>query len=246
MGERLRPLNLQCQPKTEGSVNGQKTEGRRATNYEFVTALLHAGLIDIDVLAERVAGLPRERVLPGFLLRAEGFVERRRAGAFTFLLLEQGDVDAASASIETALASIPGHALGRARLLPARVEVLLAAGDVAAAQDGASELGMIAGAYPTVALRAAALGAEGAVAAARGERSSLAQLRESWRLWRETPAPFEAARIGVLLARARLAAGDRGGALLEIDAAAAAFERLGAQPDLLRARALASELRGTA
>jgi tetratricopeptide (TPR) repeat protein len=164
----------------------------------------------------------------------------------TFLLLEQGDIDAASASIETALASIPGHALGRARLLPARVEVMLAAGDATAARDAATELGMIAEAYPTVALRAAALGAQGAVAAARGERSSLAQLRESWRLWRETPAPFEAARVGVLLARARLAAGDRGGALLEIDAAAAAFERLGARLDLLRARALAEELRGTA
>jgi hypothetical protein len=105
---------------------------------------------------------------------------------------------------------------------------------------------MIAEAYPTVALRAAARGAEGAVAAARGERSSLAHLRESSRLWREMRAPFEAARVGVLLARARLAAGDRGGALLEIDAAGAAFECLGAQPDLLRAQALASELRGTA
>jgi DNA-binding CsgD family transcriptional regulator len=42
----------------------------------------------------------------------------------TFLLLEQGDVGAASASIETALASIPGHALSRARLLPARVKVM--------------------------------------------------------------------------------------------------------------------------
>jgi hypothetical protein len=144
------------------------------------------------------------------------------------LLLEQGDVGAESASIETALASIPGHALGRARLLPARVEVKLAASDPTAALEAATELGMIAAAYPTIALRAAALGAQGAVAAARRERSGLAQRRERWRLWRETPAPFEAARIGVLLARARLAAGDRGGALLEIDAAAAAFERLGA------------------
>jgi hypothetical protein len=62
----------------------------------------------------------------------------------------------------------------------------------------------------------------------------------------DAAAPFEAARIGVLLARAPLAAGDRGGALLEIDAAATAFERLGAPRDLLRARALASELRGAA
>ena len=58
-----------------------KLAAGREKDYEFVTALLDAGLIDIDVLAERVAGLPRERVLPGFLLRAERFIEHRRAGA---------------------------------------------------------------------------------------------------------------------------------------------------------------------
>jgi len=58
-----------------------KLAAGREKDHEFVTALLDAGLIDIDILAERVAGLPRERVLPGFLQRAERFIERRRPRA---------------------------------------------------------------------------------------------------------------------------------------------------------------------
>jgi hypothetical protein len=58
-----------------------KLAAGREKDYEFVTALLDAGLIDIDVLTERVAGLPRERVLPGFLLRAERFIKAFRPGA---------------------------------------------------------------------------------------------------------------------------------------------------------------------
>jgi hypothetical protein len=40
--------------------------------------LLDAALIGIELLSDRVAGLPRDRVLPGFLRRAERFVEERR------------------------------------------------------------------------------------------------------------------------------------------------------------------------
>jgi hypothetical protein len=68
---------------------------------------------------------------------------------------------------------------------------MLAVGDVPAAHGAATELSTIAELFPMVALRAAVVGAQGAVAAARGERRSLAQLRESWRLWRETSGPAE-------------------------------------------------------
>ena len=226
-------------------VRGEWAEAR----LEAEMACTETGRFDLTHAGPAWYELGELRLRVGELADAEEAFRRAHELGFapqpglTFLLLEQGDVGAASASIETALASIPGSALARARLLPARVEVMLAAGDVSAAHDAATELATIAEVYPMVALRAAAVGAQGAVAAARGERGSLAQLRESWRLWRETPAPFEAARVGVLLARARHAAGDRGGALLEIDASAAAFERLGARLDLVRARALGSELR---
>ncbi len=45
-----------------------------------MTALLDAGLIHIDILAERIAGLPRARVLPGYLQRAVGAMPTLRVG----------------------------------------------------------------------------------------------------------------------------------------------------------------------
>ena len=47
---------------------------------EFVAALLDADLVGIGILAERVAGLPHERVLPGFLGRAQRFIDERLLG----------------------------------------------------------------------------------------------------------------------------------------------------------------------
>jgi len=57
-----------------------KLAAGREKDYEFVAALLDVHLIDIDVLADRLAGMPRNRVLPAFLRRAERFIGSRRAG----------------------------------------------------------------------------------------------------------------------------------------------------------------------
>jgi DNA-binding NarL/FixJ family response regulator len=57
--------------------------------------------------------------------------------------------------------------------------------------------------------------------------------------WRELGAPYESARTRVLAAVACRALEDDDGADLELDAAIAAFERLGAVPDVARARAVA-------
>jgi DNA-binding NarL/FixJ family response regulator len=67
---------------------------------------------------------------------------------------------------------------------------------------------------------------------------ALTPLRQAWREWQALDAPYEAARTRVPLARACRALGDDENADLEIDAARAAFERLGAQPDLARLDAL--------
>jgi DNA-binding NarL/FixJ family response regulator len=50
--------------------------------------------------------------------------------------------------------------------------------------------------------------------------------------WSTLDAPYEAARVRVLIAQACRALGDEDGAALELDAARKAFERLGAGPDL--------------
>jgi ATP/maltotriose-dependent transcriptional regulator MalT len=130
--------------------------------------------------------------------------------------------------------------LRRVKLLPAQVEILLAAGEVQAAQDAADELIQIAGAYSTPALRAMADHARGAVLLADGDaRAALVALRGAWQLWRDLHAPYEAARVRLLVGLACRQLGDQEAAAMELDAARAVFARLGAAPDLARVEALA-------
>jgi DNA-binding NarL/FixJ family response regulator len=66
-------------------------------------------------------------------------------------------------------------------------------------------------------------------------------LRDAWDLWRDVPAPYEVARVRALIGAAYAAMGDAEGARMEIDAAAEAFEQLGARPDAERMAQLAHD-----
>jgi ATP/maltotriose-dependent transcriptional regulator MalT len=117
---------------------------------------------------------------------------------------------------------------------------MLAAGEVQAALDAADELIQMAGAYGTPALRAMANHARGAVLVADGDaHAALVALRGAWQLWRELQAPYEAARVRVLVGLACRQLGDREAAAMEFDAARTVFAQLGAAPDLARVEALA-------
>ena len=154
------------------------------------------------------------------------------------LRLAQGKTDAAAAAIGRAVAETTDR-LRRVKLLPARVEIMLAAGEVQAARDAADELIQMAGAYSTPALRAMANHARGAVLLADGDaRAALVVLRGAWQLWRELQAPYEAARARVLVGLACRQLGDREAAAMEFDASRTVFARLGAAPDLARVEAL--------
>ncbi|MFE2010740.1 LuxR C-terminal-related transcriptional regulator [Streptomyces sp. NPDC059491] len=156
------------------------------------------------------------------------------------LRLAQGRSDAAVAGVALALAcqSDPRHdLLGRARLLAARTEVALAVRDAPGAAEAAEQLASLAGDVPL--LRAMADTAEGAVALSAG-RAALPHLRRALGGWLELRVPYEAAQVRMLLAAACRAAGDEEAARLELAAARAAFERLGAVPDARRAAALLS------
>jgi DNA-binding NarL/FixJ family response regulator len=73
------------------------------------------------------------------------------------------------------------------------------------------------------------------VSLAEGDaRSALDPLRQAFEVWQRIPAPYAAARVRVLTGLACRALGDEDGAALEIEAARAAFARLGAAPDLAR------------
>ena len=178
-----------------------------------------------------------------FAAAEEGYREANRWGrephpGLALLRLAEGNLTAAEAAIRRAVAEKTDR-LRRAKLLPAYVEIMLAVGDVPVGRDAATELTEIAGDYDTPALRAAAGHALGAVLLAEGDaRGALAALRRAWQVWRELDAPYEAARVRVLIALGCRALGDEDGAALELDAARRVFAHLGAGPDLTRVTAL--------
>jgi DNA-binding CsgD family transcriptional regulator len=124
-------------------------------------------------------------------------------------------------------------------LLPAYVEIALAADELEGGTRAARELATIAQAHESEALRAMSACASGAAALARGEAgAALPPLRRALRAWQDLGAPYEAARARVLVGLACAALGDEDGGGLELDAARTAFERLGARPDLGRLEGL--------
>lgn len=159
------------------------------------------------------------------------------------LCLAKGEVEAAATFIRTALNDQTWDRLARARLLPAQVQIALAAGRGSEALRGAEELRGIADAYQTIALEATAGHAEGLVALSGGELdAAITSLREAMRRWLDLPAPFEAARARLALAEALHAAGGIDDAEAEGRAALSVFQSLDAGPDIERASALLGEL----
>lgn len=156
------------------------------------------------------------------------------------LRLHQGHVGAAEAALLRAVEEARDR-VTRARLLPAYVEVLLAAEQVEAARGAAEELAEIA-ALDAPYLRAVAAEARGAVLLAEDEAAAaLDALRRAWAAWQEVRAPYEAARVRVLIGRACRELGDEETAELETDAAREVFRHLGAAPALDRLAARARE-----
>jgi DNA-binding CsgD family transcriptional regulator len=150
------------------------------------------------------------------------------------LRLAQGKVDAALAAVRRAGAEIT-EPLKRAALLPAYVEIALAAREVDEARTACLELQGLSEKYESAMLGAIVAHARGAVALAEGDaRSALSSLREAQQVWLELNAPYEVARTRELVAKACAALGDEEAASLELAASREIFEQLGAAPDLAR------------
>ena len=150
------------------------------------------------------------------------------------LRLAQGRVDVAVSTIRRVLDETK-EPLKRAGLLPAYVEIMLAAGDVEAAGRASFELEQLADRYESAMLDGMVAHARGAVLLAEGDPSaSLIALRNAADVWRELGAPYEVARTRELVGLACRALGDDDAAALELDAARADFERLNAAPDVYR------------
>jgi len=151
------------------------------------------------------------------------------------LRLAQGDPQGAEAALRRALAETR-EPLRRARLLPALVEALIEVADVDGASAACDELRRIAEAWPGSVLGAVAAQALGATLLAAGDaEGALAPLRQACTEWDELDAPYDAARVRVLLSRACASLGDHEGAAMELGTARATFGRLGAARDLMAA-----------
>ena len=134
------------------------------------------------------------------------------------LRLAQGRGDAAAAAIRRVMGETT-ETLRRASLLPAYVQIMLAVGDAAAAGDACRELAEISEQF---------------------ESDVLAAMLDQ--AWQELQAPYEAARVRVLLGLACRAVGDEDAFELELDAARATFDELGAAPDVAWVDSLAGRV----
>jgi DNA-binding CsgD family transcriptional regulator len=174
------------------------------------------------------------------------------------LRLAQGRVDAAAAAIRRAVDEATGASGGstpegrprpsgkdrvaRSKVLPACVEIMLAAGDLATARAAAWELWELSAEADLPLLRGIAASAQGAVLLVEGDtRAALDALRTACRTFEELEVPYETARARMLVGLAYRTLGDEDGAKMELAVARQVFERLGAAPDLARLDALSGK-----
>jgi class 3 adenylate cyclase len=216
--------------RLRGEWSEAEREARRACTElrEFNVGYAAAALYEIG----------EGRLAVGDLPGAEGaFREAHQLGrdpepGLSLLRLAAGDVPGAMAGISRALSDEGLTPLGRARLVPAWVQIALAAGDRAAARAAADELAALSATYQTPATQAAAATALGSVLQAEGDCvGAIKAFKSAWRSWNEVDAPYEAAKARAALGRAYLGIGDNGAAQLELEVAKSAFDQLGAIRD---------------
>ncbi len=159
----------------------------------------------------------------------------------SLLWLARGRTSAAAASARRLLGE-RGSPVHRARLLPAVVQLLVAAGDGAAARDAARDLAGIADQFGCDGLQAQAGYAVGlAELAVDQPAAALGPLRQAWKTWINVGSRYDAARARVRIALAYRGLGDEESALSELAVAERTFADLGAEP----ARREAARLRSS-
>jgi DNA-binding NarL/FixJ family response regulator len=160
------------------------------------------------------------------------------------LRLAEGESEAAASAIRRVIGATADR-LQRTRFLPAHVEIMLAVGNLEEARTASLELDGAASSFKTEVLAAIAAHARGAVLLAEGNPAAvLDPVRRAFGIWQQIGAPYLAARLRVLLARACVALSDAEGARLELDGAREVFEQLGARPDLAVVDAIGASLAG--
>ena len=192
--------------------------------------------IHIGTIAEGHYEIGEIRRLRGDLTGAEeAFRRAHELGrdpqpGLALVRLAQGQPDTAAASIRTALAVLVPP-LPRARLCVAQVEIALMIDDVETARAACTELEQTAATYESSGLAAAVRQARGALLLREGAAAeAVTVLRAACRRWQDLDATHHAASTRLLLAQAYRSLGDEDAAQLELNAADAVFEQLGAEP----------------
>jgi ATP/maltotriose-dependent transcriptional regulator MalT len=178
-----------------------------------------------------------QRLLGNLEASDEAYRDASRRGrepqpGLALLRLAQGNIAAAQAGIRRVVAETV-EPTRRADLLPAYIEIALAAGDIEGARQACGQLEILARGEASDQLQAMAAQARGAIELAQGAASeALVPLRTAARTWQQLEAPYELARTRSLVALACRALGDEDAAELELEAARDALAALGATSDL--------------
>jgi DNA-binding NarL/FixJ family response regulator len=211
---------------------------------------------EVQRARERLYGPPRQpalgmayyqqgelhRLRGEFAEAEEAYREAARWGrephpGLALLWVAHGNVEASVAAIRRLVDG--AQALNRATMLPAYVEIMLAADDRGAARDAADELAAIAADLEAPLLEAMSAAATGTVLLEEGDpKAALEASHRACACWRELEAPYEYARARVLVGLACRALGDQRTGDLELAAAQQVFQQLGAAPDRERVEAL--------
>jgi len=224
--------------RLRGAWSDAETEALRAAQElrGFYNIAAGEAFYEIGEIRLRMGDLKRAEEV----LRQAHELGREPVPGLALLRLAEGKIDAAKVLIERAVADRPEGSLDRARLLPARVQIALAAGDVDVARGSAAELEAIAREYSSTAWHASAAQARGAVQLAEGAAdAAVPNLRRACKLWQEVQLPYETASARLLLSGAFRATGCPDDAELELQAATSAFKSLGA--DIGTASALSGQ-----
>lgn len=195
-----------------------------------------AGWAEVGDIRRRLGDL---RAAEDAFRRAEELCGQPRAG-LALLRLAQGRIDAATTIIADALTEQSWNRLSRAKLLPAHVQIAIAAGDLDAATTSVEELEAIAQAFQSAPITAHAAAARGRLQFAAGDPAAVGTLRSNVQQWLELGVPYEVATAWMLLGQAHVAATDEERASEAFAKAGELFEQLGAALDARHLRGLST------
>ena len=223
-----------------GDWGAAEREARRACAEldGFHVPNVAAGYVEIGEIRRRLGDLDGAEEA---FAKAEELCGQQTAG-LALVRLAQRRVDAATAIITRMLAEQTWNQLARGKLLPARVQIAVAAGDLDTAAAAADELERIAAELrqPGPVRRRAVLTGPAPAGAGRRRRRLRHAARGARSSGSSSRSPTRSPPSRLLLGQACRNCGDEDGATRSFASAAAIFDRLGAALDARHLRDLTS------